>query len=149
MPLLWAAEELAAPLADRLRHHFAGKAAGRRAPAARPQWLGPITFVVKVLPARLLSPALPVLRLPPAACYLPPLQRYQFQAAGGWLKLQNTVLKQFDADHPFTRLVPDLSGSPRQQARAAAPTPARPPAPTPARPPAPLLWFLHHLPHCL
>jgi hypothetical protein len=39
------------------------------------------------------------------------LQRYQFQAAGGWLKLQHTVTKQFGSeDHPYTRLVPDLQG---------------------------------------
>lgn len=36
-------------------------------------------------------------------------QRYQFQAAQGWLKLQDTVRKQFGESHPFTCLVPDLS----------------------------------------
>jgi hypothetical protein len=50
---------------------------------------------------------------PPCRCRRRvPVQRYQFQAAGGWLKLQNTVHKQFGStEHPFTRLVPDLSGS--------------------------------------
>lgn len=46
---------------------------------------------------------------------MPPLllQRYQFQAAGGWVKLRDTVRKQFGSEaHPFTRLVPDLSGLP-------------------------------------
>ena len=48
----------------------------------------------------------------PLAAAVCRLQRYQFQAAGGWLKLQNTVHKQFGStEHPFTRLVPDLSGS--------------------------------------
>ncbi|PSC70392.1 Leukotriene A-4 hydrolase isoform A [Micractinium conductrix] len=37
-------------------------------------------------------------------------QRYQFQASQGWLKLQDAVRKQFSEAHPFTCLVPDLSG---------------------------------------
>lgn len=35
---------------------------------------------------------------------------YQFQASQGWLKLKNTVHRQFSPEHPFTALVPDLSG---------------------------------------
>lgn len=40
-PLLWAAEELAAPLADRLRHHFAGEPALTPVPGAC--WQAPRT----------------------------------------------------------------------------------------------------------
>lgn len=55
-------------------------------------------------------------------------QRYHFQAAGGWRKMHDTVHKQFSPDHPFTRLVPDLSGPSRPASR-----PTRPSRPSSSR----------------
>lgn len=69
------------------------------------------------------------------------LQRYQFAAAGGWRRMAETVHKQFSPEHPFTRLVPDLSGPPTLPTL---PTPTCPPRdclPACLGCPAGLLWL--------
>lgn len=38
------------------------------------------------------------------------LQVYQFQASMGFLDLQDEIKSRFGTSHPFTKLVPDLSG---------------------------------------